>query len=216
MAAQLFELLFRASVARIELERPLIAGHTLRGDHAARTTRVHPGCGRRRSTTAVPPDRRRQAASRGRAGWIGVRGACGPSVETGMKRLLGVAARLYPSWWRQRYESEFDALLEDVRPGWRELRDVITGALTMQIKTVGTIPVVCAAAIHQGARRSRRGQRARLTSCERRGRRYRAGPECRAESPGLPMAAVYGTAATTSCSSASCRQCWPCSCRHWP
>jgi hypothetical protein len=63
-----------------------------------------------------------------------------------MKWLCRFAARLYPSWWRRRYATEFEALLEDVTPGWRALFDVITGALTMQIKTPGTIPVVCALA----------------------------------------------------------------------
>jgi len=60
-----------------------------------------------------------------------------------VRRLLRLAARLYPPWWRQRYASEFEALLEDVNPGWRQLFDVMTGALTMQLRTLGTIPVVC-------------------------------------------------------------------------
>jgi uncharacterized protein involved in exopolysaccharide biosynthesis len=60
-----------------------------------------------------------------------------------MKPLLRIAARLYPRCWRQRYGREFDALLEDVEPGWRELIDVATGALKMQIRTLATIPVLC-------------------------------------------------------------------------
>lgn len=60
-----------------------------------------------------------------------------------MKRLLGLAARLYPSWWRRRYATEFEALLEDMKPGWREFFDVVKGAITMQITTLATIPVVC-------------------------------------------------------------------------
>jgi len=60
-----------------------------------------------------------------------------------MKRIFRLATRLYPAWWRQRYRTEFEALLEDVKPGWREFFDVITGALTMQIRTLGTIPIVC-------------------------------------------------------------------------
>jgi hypothetical protein len=63
-----------------------------------------------------------------------------------MKRLFRVAARLYPAWWRQRYGDEFEALLEDLNPGWRELFDVVNGAFAMQITTLGTIPVVCALA----------------------------------------------------------------------
>ena len=57
-----------------------------------------------------------------------------------------LAVRLYPSWWRQRYAREFEALLDDVKPGWREILDVIHGGLTMQTQTLGTIPVVCAVA----------------------------------------------------------------------
>jgi uncharacterized protein involved in exopolysaccharide biosynthesis len=63
-----------------------------------------------------------------------------------MKRLLRLAARLYPSSWRQRYAVEFEALLDDVQPGWRILLDIIYGALTMQIRTHGTIPIACALA----------------------------------------------------------------------
>lgn len=63
-----------------------------------------------------------------------------------MKGLFRLAVRLYPAWWRHRYAREFEALLEDVTPGWRELLDVIYGALSMQIKTLATIPVVCALA----------------------------------------------------------------------
>lgn len=63
-----------------------------------------------------------------------------------MRRLLRLAARLYPAWWHRRYGNEFEALLDEVRPGWRELADIVRGALTMQIKTVATIPAVCALA----------------------------------------------------------------------
>lgn len=60
-----------------------------------------------------------------------------------MKRFLHLAARLYPSWWRQRYAAEFAALIDDVNPGWRELPDVMNGALAMQIRTLRMIPVFC-------------------------------------------------------------------------
>ena len=60
-----------------------------------------------------------------------------------MKRLLRLSVRLYPTWWRQRYATEFEALLDDVKPGWRALFDILHGALTMQLKSFGTIPVVC-------------------------------------------------------------------------
>lgn len=63
-----------------------------------------------------------------------------------MRRLVRLAARLYPSWWRRRYAAEFEALLEDVNPGWRELADILIGALEMQLRTLATIPAVCALA----------------------------------------------------------------------
>jgi hypothetical protein len=58
---------------------------------------------------------------------------------------MRLVARLYPSGWRRRYGDEFDALLEDVRPGWRELLNVLRGAFAMQLttwtfwKTVATV-----------------------------------------------------------------------------
>ena len=63
-----------------------------------------------------------------------------------MKRFLHLVARLYPSWWRRRYATEFAALIDDVNPGWRELLDVMNGALAMQIITLRMIPVFCALA----------------------------------------------------------------------
>ena len=37
-----------------------------------------------------------------------------------MKRRMRFALSLYPPAWRERYAREFTALLEHVRPGWRE------------------------------------------------------------------------------------------------
>jgi hypothetical protein len=48
-----------------------------------------------------------------------------------MKRWVALAARLYPAAWRARYGQEFEALLEDLEPGWRELADVAGGAVIM-------------------------------------------------------------------------------------
>jgi hypothetical protein len=50
-----------------------------------------------------------------------------------MKRVIRSIVRLYPARWRDRYRSEFDALLEDMSPGWRDLFDVLKGALTMRM-----------------------------------------------------------------------------------
>jgi hypothetical protein len=48
-----------------------------------------------------------------------------------MRTLLRLAARLYPAAWRARYGAEFAALLEDLRPGWRDLADVGRGGIQM-------------------------------------------------------------------------------------
>jgi hypothetical protein len=50
-----------------------------------------------------------------------------------MKRLLRAAARLYPRAWRDRYGEEFDALVDDLRPQWRDVPNVLMGALLMHI-----------------------------------------------------------------------------------
>lgn len=51
-----------------------------------------------------------------------------------MRRLVLLAARLYPAAWRARYGDEFEAMLEDLRPGWRDLLDVLGGATMERIR----------------------------------------------------------------------------------
>jgi hypothetical protein len=63
-----------------------------------------------------------------------------------MTTLIRLAVRLYPAWWRRRYGREFDALLADLSPGWRDLFDVTLGALTMRLHSLATVPVACALA----------------------------------------------------------------------
>jgi len=50
-----------------------------------------------------------------------------------MKRWIRLAAKLYPSGWRQRYGAEFEALLDDSRSDWRDAMDVLWGAMRMQM-----------------------------------------------------------------------------------
>lgn len=52
-----------------------------------------------------------------------------------MRSLIQFVARLYPKSWRDRYGTEFAALLEDVNPDWRTSMDILKGALEMQMKT---------------------------------------------------------------------------------
>lgn len=49
-----------------------------------------------------------------------------------MKRWLRVASRFYPAAWRGRYAAEFDAMLDEVDTRWKDVFDVLKGALTMQ------------------------------------------------------------------------------------
>ena len=63
-----------------------------------------------------------------------------------MKLLLRAAARLYPRAWRNRYGAEFDALIDELTPRWRDLFNVVVGALTMQISRLALFPVATAIA----------------------------------------------------------------------
>src|SRR3954469_9147014 len=61
-----------------------------------------------------------------------------------MNRRMWWALRVYPAAWRERYASEFAALLEDVKPGWREWGDVVRGGLKMRVTwNLGTVMTVC-------------------------------------------------------------------------
>jgi hypothetical protein len=62
-----------------------------------------------------------------------------------MKRLLRVAAWLYPRAWRDRYGEEFDALIDEMRPRWRDVVNTLIGALIMQISRLALVPIATAA-----------------------------------------------------------------------
>jgi hypothetical protein len=62
-----------------------------------------------------------------------------------MKRLFDLAARLYPRAWRDRYGLEFQALLDEMKPGWRDIADVLAGGLQMHVRRAH--PAVIAAAV---------------------------------------------------------------------
>jgi hypothetical protein len=49
------------------------------------------------------------------------------------ERLIRFAGRIYPASWRRRYGVEFEALLEDAGRDWRDVSDVLLGALKMQL-----------------------------------------------------------------------------------
>lgn len=52
-----------------------------------------------------------------------------------MRRVIRALISLYPKAWRERYENEYIALLDQMQPSWRTLFDVLGGALKMQTKT---------------------------------------------------------------------------------
>ena len=72
-----------------------------------------------------------------------------------MKRHLLLAARLYPRAWRERYGAEFEALVEDVRPTWRNVADIYAGALKTHMKIAGSYwqfaGILAAAGVFLGA-----------------------------------------------------------------
>jgi hypothetical protein len=51
-----------------------------------------------------------------------------------MKFLLRLAVGVYPRAWRARYEVEFQALLDETQPGWRNIVDVLIGGLQMRLR----------------------------------------------------------------------------------
>jgi hypothetical protein len=63
------------------------------------------------------------------------------------RRALEWAARLYPGRWRQRYGTEFGALLEESDAGWVGMADVLKGALAMQMRSWSIWKFVAACAV---------------------------------------------------------------------
>ena len=60
-----------------------------------------------------------------------------------MKCAIRWAASLYPRAWRERYGVEFQALLDDVGGSWREVFNVLGGAIQMRLfQTRSTLAVV--------------------------------------------------------------------------
>jgi uncharacterized protein involved in exopolysaccharide biosynthesis len=50
-----------------------------------------------------------------------------------MKHWVRLASRFYPASWRRRYAVEFDAMLDQVGIGWKDIFDILKGALTMRL-----------------------------------------------------------------------------------
>jgi hypothetical protein len=50
-----------------------------------------------------------------------------------LQQSLRAAAYLYPAAWRRRYALEFDALLDEIDTGWKDIFDILKGALAMQL-----------------------------------------------------------------------------------
>src|ERR1700682_2311135 len=63
-------------------------------------------------------------------------------------RLIRFACRLYTAAWRRRYGIECETLIEDASRDWRDVLDVLLGALKMQLTTwsFGKIAASCGVA----------------------------------------------------------------------
>src|SRR5258708_668401 len=61
-----------------------------------------------------------------------------------MRPAIRFVARLYPVSWRDRYGREFNALVDDVNPGWRDLLDVLGRGLELRVATWGFRKIVAA------------------------------------------------------------------------
>ncbi len=70
--------------------------------------------------------------------------------------------KLYPAWWRARYGSEFEALLEQMNPDVRDFLNIVGSACLMRVKqfdptvlalTCGLIGMAIAAGWYAGAQR---------------------------------------------------------------
>jgi len=72
-----------------------------------------------------------------------------------VRRWIRLAARLYPARWRQRYGAEFDALIEDAACTWRDVLDVLRGALEIHMNSwsfrkLASVCAVAGAAVAAG------------------------------------------------------------------
>jgi hypothetical protein len=64
-----------------------------------------------------------------------------------MKRVLKLLAKLYPSAWRRRYGSEYEALLEERTPRAQDAIDVFWGAIKMQLTSWSFVRIVLPCAL---------------------------------------------------------------------
>ena len=62
-----------------------------------------------------------------------------------MRILIRAAAACYPARWRVRYGEEFEALLEEMKPGWAEFVNILIGASTMHLRRGGVMAAACVA-----------------------------------------------------------------------
>lgn len=67
-----------------------------------------------------------------------------------MRNLLHFAARMYPRTWRERYSEEFAAFLEDLRPHWKDVFDILRGGIKMQLARVNPITILAASVLLGG------------------------------------------------------------------
>jgi len=61
-----------------------------------------------------------------------------------MKWAVRCLIRFYPGWWRKRFGSELEALVEESGGGWATIFDIAQGALVMRLKDLRTFPLLMA------------------------------------------------------------------------
>ena len=64
-----------------------------------------------------------------------------------MRTLLRILARLYPAAWRKRYGAEFEALIEDARPGLGGALNILKEGLAMQVTSWSPSRVLAVSAV---------------------------------------------------------------------
>jgi hypothetical protein len=59
-----------------------------------------------------------------------------------MRRILKLLTRLYPSAWRNRYGTEYEALLDDATPRPQDAFNVLWGAIKMQLTSRSFVRII--------------------------------------------------------------------------
>lgn len=64
-----------------------------------------------------------------------------------MRPLARWAVRLYPAAWRERYGKELQAVVEDAKPGWASVFDLLKGAMRMRVRGLAFVKLAAVLAV---------------------------------------------------------------------